>query len=346
MNEEMYEEEDDDLPMQYRRINALNPSLAYSAFNERVNNYLAGQIGVRNYLHQAIYQANQNYHNNSFFNNPMMQQQQQQQQQQHAQQSWQMNGQGSQPSAHAQSSSITTPQGFAQHHHADHGSATTPVNGDAPRQSLPPQQSATSPGASSPATTQSKSTPTASQPPTPAASQPNGLSHNLSPANVPQSPYDSSMYPLTTKLPIEAQQLLAGQEASFGVQPYQLTPGIPMPSMSGYTYNPNGKSSMKRGSVGAALGLDQTLSPYNMHSSSQQEFGEPSSTACALDFNFGYDMFGGGNDDFSDSKYAFNLGLGGDSSANGDGSGQVTPAGGMDSSWNPDDFFNYSAASD
>ena len=123
-----------------------------------------------------------------------------------------------------------------------------------------------------------------------------------------------------------------------------MTPGVPMPSMGAYSYNPNGKP-IKRDSGSGDNGLNQTLSPFAFQqvAAPHSPFEEPQSAASApanLDFSFNQDMYGGMN--LNDSKYAFNMDFGG----SGTNSGQITPAAGLDSAWNPDDFFNYSAASD
>ena len=56
VNEEMYEEEDDDLPMQYRRLTAhLNTGNA--DFNRRLSAYLTGQIATRTALDQVMAQS-------------------------------------------------------------------------------------------------------------------------------------------------------------------------------------------------------------------------------------------------------------------------------------------------
>ncbi|KXT08583.1 hypothetical protein AC579_2600 [Pseudocercospora musae] len=350
MNEEMYEEEDDDLPMQFRRINALHPGLAFNpAFSDRVNSYLAGQIGVRNYLHQAIYQANQSQYNNHFLN-PMMQQNafqnptmQPQAMNAGPQSPWPMNMQNVHPSSHARSASIATPQGFASQQQSG-----TPNALDTRRMSF----NATSPGATSPAISHSRSA-QSSQPPTPHPL----VNTGSSPKQVPTPPHskqtaaspvpstasaDQNIYPLTTTLPIESQQLLDGHPG-FTVPCYQMTPGVPMPSMGAYSYNPNGKSAKRDSGSGRQGGLNQTLTPfYPQNTSPHSSFDEPQSAASApanLDFSFNQDMYGGMN--MSDSKYAFNMDFG-----SGTNSGQITPAAGLDSAWNPDDFFNYSAASD
>ena len=56
VNEEMYEEEDDDLPMQYRRLTA-HLSTGNADFNRRLSAYLTGQIATRTALDQVIAQS-------------------------------------------------------------------------------------------------------------------------------------------------------------------------------------------------------------------------------------------------------------------------------------------------
>jgi len=53
INEEMYEEEDDDLPSQYRRLTA-HLQTNSTAFNQRLAAYLTGQIGVRSAVDQYL----------------------------------------------------------------------------------------------------------------------------------------------------------------------------------------------------------------------------------------------------------------------------------------------------
>lgn len=53
INEEMYEEEDDDLPSQYRRLTA-HLQTNSAAFNQRLAAYLTGQIGVRGAVDQYL----------------------------------------------------------------------------------------------------------------------------------------------------------------------------------------------------------------------------------------------------------------------------------------------------
>lgn len=341
MNEEMYEEEDDDLPMQFRRINALHPGLAYSAFNERVNSYLAGQIGVRNYLHQAIYQANQANQSNQQYNNPFFNPMVSQQQNGQQQGPFQMGAPSDRANSHSRSASVATPQGCAsQQQQNASAKSSTPLGSDGRRVSMP-AASATTPGSRS-----ATSKPTS---PNQTSASPQSTRPAVSP-----SAYDQSMFPLTTRLPNEAQQLIDGQQSFYGVQPNQMTPGLPMPSMGNYSYNPNVKPSKRDSASGEQTGLNQTLSPFSMHQTqvTSSPFSETLSAATGpsnLEYSFGYDMFNSnGGDDFADSKFDFDFGGfgSGANTFNANNSGQVTPAAGMDSQWNPDDFFNYSAASD
>jgi hypothetical protein len=53
INEEMYEEEDDDLPSQYRRLTA-HLQTNSTAFNQRLAAYLTGQIGARSAVDQYL----------------------------------------------------------------------------------------------------------------------------------------------------------------------------------------------------------------------------------------------------------------------------------------------------
>ncbi|EME39918.1 hypothetical protein DOTSEDRAFT_74702 [Dothistroma septosporum NZE10] len=367
MNEEMYEEEDDDLPMQFRRINALNPGFAFNNFNDRVNSYLAGQIGVRNYLHQAIYQANQANQMNQQFYNPMMQQgfngtmspqamsgPFNGMQQSPFQQTSSM--QNMRPASHGRSASIATPQEFAHYQQPQAAKATTPVSTDGRRVSVH------SAGAPSPSASHAKST-AGSQPPTPSADLQKSTSAKRAPtpphtaAHLPQglrpsaaSPasgstsFEQSMYPLTTKLPLETQQLM--DVPQFAGYASHMAPGM---APGSYSYNPNGKKrDSSHNSPSGIHGLDQTLTQFPMGSQgamSNTTHAEPQSALSApanLDFGFGSDMYGDMSH-FNDSTYAFDLGFGSGSNTS-HNSGHVTPA--TEQNWNESDFFNYAAASD
>ena len=56
VNEEMYEEEDDDLPVQYRRLTA-HLQTGSADFNRRLSNYLTNHVAMRSALDQAITNA-------------------------------------------------------------------------------------------------------------------------------------------------------------------------------------------------------------------------------------------------------------------------------------------------
>lgn len=316
----MYEEEDDDLPMQYRRFSALHPGQPYSAFHERINNYMTGQIGMRNYLHEAIYNANQNAAQHRHFNT-MMQQQQQQNgnagfatspSQNAAQPSWSPN-QGSQPDSFSYS------PGQQQ---LDSPTFTVP---DAKSMSL----SLPSPGSRRTASVAS-------------ANQPSGsddASQMPPPSKRSRLSFDDSD-PFSSTLPINQQQLLDGNPSlASTVHASQLTPGVPMPSTYNYQFDPSSKANNTPGSQQFAFGhkmnLDVTLAPQNMHSMPYAPNSTASMSAEQPDFGDEASWFDDSSAlfDFDQSTFA-----GGRLSH----SGQVTPG---DTAWNPDDFFDYNPAS-
>lgn len=84
INEEMYEEEDDDLPAQYRRLTA-HLQTGSADFNRRLSAYLTNHVAMRSAVEQAIansyaqeYSMPQ-YGNNTMFPSPMLAHQGQQQ---------------------------------------------------------------------------------------------------------------------------------------------------------------------------------------------------------------------------------------------------------------------------
>ena len=87
VNEEMYEEEDDDLPMQYRRLTA-HLQTGSADFNRRLSAYLTNHVAMRSALDQAITNsyaqqypnAPQFAHNQSMYPSPFMAHNMQQQQ--------------------------------------------------------------------------------------------------------------------------------------------------------------------------------------------------------------------------------------------------------------------------
>ena len=81
VNEEMYEEEDDDLPMQYRRLTA-HLQTQNEAFNRRVNAYIVNQVAMRNAVgggagNPLVFDNQQFSPQNQFMNPGFIQMQQQ-----------------------------------------------------------------------------------------------------------------------------------------------------------------------------------------------------------------------------------------------------------------------------
>lgn len=161
INEEMYEEEDDDLPLQYRQLTA-HLRTGNSDFNNRLAAYLTSNVAMRSALEQSIHNSYaQQYPNapqfipqySSVFPSPMLAHQQQQQsqpQQQMMQPSQNLlpyrpvpypaprpqNQSFSQPDqhiGHVRSASIATPQGLS----GPAQSSPMPLPDNIRRQSLP-----------------------------------------------------------------------------------------------------------------------------------------------------------------------------------------------------------------
>jgi hypothetical protein len=214
INEEMYEEEDDDLPMQYRRLTA-HLQTGNADFNRRLSAYLTNHVAMRSALEQSISNSYaQQYPNaaqfanqQSMFPSPMLTHQSQQQMMQQPQSpsmyrqapypSPRVQQQGFQPGAHNRSASIATPQELS-------ASAHSPViNADTRRLSIPAVPATTG----SPVQTRTLVS-TASTTPQHKPSFPQGsFSQQYN-----QFPYDISFnnfnYPFSIALPAESQGLL------------------------------------------------------------------------------------------------------------------------------------------
>lgn len=234
VNEEMYEEEDDDLPMQYRRLTA-HLQTGSADFNRRLSAYLTNHVAMRTALDQAITNsyaqqypnAPQFAHNQSMYPSPFMAQNMPQQQ------SPQSYGQpyptpgtpgyrpGHQPRSSSGSASHGTP------HYSPTMTAPSPGQQQLPqmdrrRTSDSSTKSSSHSPHGAPATPQSMSG-------RPASSQPSSTFNvKQEPQNVqqmrappqpspqqqqqPQQPYSMAGYsnfsPLTTALPMESQMLL------------------------------------------------------------------------------------------------------------------------------------------
>lgn len=323
INEEMYEEEDDDLPMQYRRLTA-HLQTQNADFDRRLAAYLTNHVAMRSALGQAVSDAWQNnqFNNIGQFMNPAMMQQQPSYQQGFPQQPSQMpppqtmnrsptsyrqspyplpnaqNFQMKQP-PHGRSFSMASPAEFHQHQQpgSTHASPVDSAKLEDRRMSLPSQ-------AMMPQTPMSQTAAQQSSHSSPVASiSRNGSSTNLagqhqqSPQQQPTPPHQGRPHanrqgsqasfqgfpqgqnmldPLTTTLPVESQQLLAGAPLDLSdpmgsiFMPQQAQNSY-QPRKPVYSYNPNGKpkSSGSPTSNGAmpqmpmpgVSGMNQTLAP-------------------------------------------------------------------------------------
>lgn len=314
----MYEEEDDDLPMQYRRLTA-HLQTGSADFNRRLAAYLTNHVAMRSALDQAITNTYaQQYpnaphfaHNQSMFASPMVPQSLPMQSPSTYRQSpYPTPGAAAyrvQP--HARSASLASPQELAGYTNSpvDTSPVETPSQRDHRRMSMPPAVgSGSSPG--SKMTPQSLQTPqtdstsrhsasplSLTQEPRPSFSQP------APPAPLHQqqlqSPYGLGAFPdfspFATSLPMESQMLLgpaldpndpltsmfmAGSEAL--MQPY-------------YNFNPGASMSKQRNFHPSYDGMSATLAPSALDTSSDHlSYSHPSSTTSeslatpAFQYNF------------------------------------------------------------
>ncbi|QIX00743.1 hypothetical protein AMS68_006260 [Peltaster fructicola] len=359
INEEMYEEEDDDLPAQIRRITA-HLHTGNDPFNRRLQAYLANHIAMRNALGQVVadnwqQQQMQNNTLNQYLPQTMMQQQQQQQQQNspfafqnsnapphatapHSPQSFRtspypaagFNVQGQRPGTHIRSASIATPHeltaqptmlGTPQSMSANSSPVDTKSFIDR-RFTLPPQPPMPRNAQASPkdqlSSTQNSPdlSRTGSSVNSFNAQQPHSQSNRPGPLNLSHpmftSPFGNAdnmnFGPLTSTLPLESQQLLAGAPMSELNDPAMAammqthlvpTPGgsfIPAPGF--YSYNPNGSKGKGRSptmmtSAVTNMGMNATLAPSMLDVTAAPSFpgsGDPLFTPYTpTGFGFGFD---------------------------------------------------------
>lgn len=283
INEEMYEEEDDDLPMQYRRLTA-HLQTQNADFDRRLAAYLTNHVAMRSALGQAVSDAWQNnqFNNIGQFMNPgMMQQQQQQPHMQNSMLPPQMpnrsptsyrqtpypvaNAQGMRP-PHGRSVSIATPQDYSFQQQNVSSAHNSPIEGmktEDRRMSMPVNATPQTPSAAAPTSTHSS--------PARAISR-SGSNTNLTKQqqyNQPQMhqqpspPVQGNMGQLqpgfqlrlpnrhqtpdvlTTALPVESQQLLAANPFDFSVNDNMSNMSQGVPQKQTYSYNPNGRPKSK-----------------------------------------------------------------------------------------------------
>ncbi|KAK3702806.1 hypothetical protein LTR37_014790 [Vermiconidia calcicola] len=360
MNEEMYEEEDDDIPWRYRSVTSHLP-MEDGLLSRRIQSMLAVQLENQRLLGQAVnisQQHNPQFQNQAQFVSPgMMQMQIPQngfqgsmlppQQFNRTPSSYRQspyplpnNQQQMKPTYHQRAATLATPQdvtAMQQQYH--HSTQSTPVQSamlDDRRMSLPhgvPQisqplqrkSSQTSSKHTTPISSRNGSAPTT---PTyrqhPSASPEEKHSHNH-----PQRPTsrvgsydpnmnlrretDRAMAPLTTSLPMESQQLLAGGD---GYPMFDMSPqeGMMKPQQPFYSYNPNGHMKSRQGSYG---GLNQTLLPTHIDTAINSTPSGTPISASSGPFSsahpdhafgmfdgsmFGADMFNAGGSGFSSSQ--------------------------------------------
>ena len=241
INEEMYEEEEDDLPSQYRRLTA-HLQTNSTAFNQRLAAYLTGQIGVRSavdqYLSNSYAQQFPNVQqfqpNQPMYQNPGMAQQfhQQMMQQSHSpasmyrQAPYPIPNLHQQQAIHGRSASIANPQ-MSSH------KTQSPVLPDDEKRRMSIATVPTTTG--SPDLTRTPMSNTSSTPKTIPTTPQTSFSQQQ-PLQAFQSQYNnSSLNPdlslLTTALPTESQMLLGSA----------LDPRDPMTNMfmAGSQYMPN-----------------------------------------------------------------------------------------------------------
>ena len=353
VNEEMYEEEDDDLPMQYRRLTA-HLQTGSVDFNRRLSAYLTNHVAMRSALDQAITNsyaqqypnAPQFAHNQNIYPSPFMAHNMPQQQS---------------PSSFGQPYPTPGTPAYRPGHQARSASASHSTPTYSPNMPAPspvqavPQTDRRRPSASSKSSSQSPigapATPQSihSRPALPQTSstfnvKQEGQNSQQMRALPPQSPVQqhhpfggmnefSNLSPFTTSLPTETQMLLGpalDPNDAFTSMLMAGSENLPQ----AYSYNATSSTLQKPRSFNQSYdGMSATLAPSALDMSpSHQIYAQPSTTISASPvpspaYQLPYD---GSLHDFSKSQmYA-----GGNSAS---GSGTVTPAG-IDGGW--DAFIN------
>jgi hypothetical protein len=232
INEEMYEEEDDDLPSKYRRLTA-HLQTNSAAFNQRLAAYLTGQVGLRTTIDQypsnpygQQFPSNQQFSQTMYQNLAMAQQFQNQMMQSsspYRQAPYQIPNMQQRANMHARSASIANPEMTSmrtqspmmyENKQRSMSFTSAPVTTASPEQIQTPRSNPSS-------------TPKTAYPPTPQAFTQQPLQF--------QPPYNNTFTPdaslLTMALPAESQMLLGSA----------LDPRDPMTNMfmAGSQYMPN-----------------------------------------------------------------------------------------------------------
>ena len=279
INEEMYEEEDDDIPMQYRRLTA-HLQTGSPEFNNKLSAYLTSNVAVRNTLDNIIQNsiANEHQRSQSTYASPLMSQPMYQQQYMEA----------------YINPSVTFPPIYTIPTNGFHGRSASAVGTATIPHTATPSLPQARPLATSQQKSKSASPPSGStrlaQPPSKSAKTPPQQQIKSdspvptladTPSTTPPSRTSSismlpqnHQQPLSTSLPIEAQQLLAqGVDSSdsfyqsmmthpqyFAPQQYHSSTSMSLSKQHNFRPTVNGMSATLAPS---ALDMKHTIKPHN-----------------------------------------------------------------------------------
>jgi len=316
VNEEMYEEEDDDLPAQYRRLTAHLNTNSYE-FNRRLQSLIATQIGARQALMEQsghYFFPQQSYPNMPYFAPQTMQPGMQPQMlppqmMSRSPVSYRRHPylcpQTPHPQYQQRSASIATPNevpGFTQNQ------TTSPVEGafdDQRRMSLPcnasgitPQSQSTSQNRPSVSQSGSNTQITLVGTPSPVTTMSSSLPQHSQPQTMmPQHPFvapipmydmqSSNLSPFSTALPVESQHILGGSlDPMSPMSQYLMGDSDYMPrqylSQPFYSYKPNA-ASMTRPSQMSSASMNAILAPNHFDiDSPEKAFGSSNAPSVPL----------------------------------------------------------------
>lgn len=292
INEEMYEEEDDDLPMQYRRLTA-HLQTGNADFNRRLSAYLTNHVAMRSALEQSISNSYaQQYPNSpqfanqhSMFPSPMLAHQGQQPMMQPPQSppmyrqapypSSRPQQQVFQPTPHQRSASIATPQELSNSAHS------SVINNDSRRKSMPvvpaptgsPVQTRTPVSASSTTPQQKPSFPEGS------------FSQQYNPVSYGISSFNNNFSPFSTVLPAESQGLLGSTMNMNDPLTQMMMQGSTTLPEKSYDFSnqslPQTTSIGKQQPYPSLDGLNSTLAPASSQEPPQRHQGYNNSQDCS-----------------------------------------------------------------
>ncbi|KAI9717373.1 MAG: hypothetical protein M1812_004725 [Candelaria pacifica] len=325
VNEEMYEEEDDDLPFQYRRLTA-HLQTGSADFNRRLTAYLTNHVAMRSALDQAINDsyaqqypnAPQFAHNQpmSIYPSPMMEQPIQRQSPAAYRQSPypipSMAGQ--RPGVHARSHSIATAQEHPSHSGGGSLAHLSPDQVDHRRTSMPATVDSTAnynsnqqmrPTSSNNPNSRPSQSPTANG----ADAQQRKLKSSpeiYHPSSMPPPVDNNNAFntfgPLTTSLPTESQMFLSSPFDHNNAFASMFAPHNDYTSQPYYHFDPNASTTSKpRNSYPSVNGMSTTLAPSVLDLPADPlDFNDPlsASTASVPTPTFHYNPDGALNDSF------------------------------------------------